>query len=219
MKENTTAICVLVDQSGSMDVIRKGVIDGINEFLVTQKKVEGEVIFSLITFSEDYFGKLDYKTLYDFRNIKELEPLTENVYNPAGSTPLLDAMGKAINEFGAQLAVIPEAARPSKVVFVIVTDGYENASHTFTNEKIKTMTLHQENTYNWKFVYLGANQDSFAVGGGLGVQKQSTMNYQHNYAGVTGSLHALSASVASYRTGELADVILTDENKTVTPTS
>lgn len=214
MKENLTAIFGLVDGSGSMEVIRKGVIDGFNEFLVSQKKEPGDVIFSLVQFSRQYNNELIYNKIYNLRNIKEIEPLTEEHYNPSGGTPLLDAMGRAINELGEQLAAIPEQSRPSKVIFLVITDGYENSSHEFSKEQIKSMTTKQENVFSWQFVYLGANQDSFAEAANLGILKHSTVNYQHTYAGMTETMRNLSASVGSYRSGQLADVILTDDTKT-----
>lgn len=214
MKENLTVIFALVDGSGSMEVIRKGVIDGFNEFLTSQKKEPGEVIFSLVQFSRKYNNDLIYNKLYDLRNIKEIEPLNEERYDPSGGTPLLDAMGRAINELGEQLAAIPEQDRPAKVVFLVITDGEENSSRNFSNEQIKSMTDKQTNVFSWQFVYLGANQDSFAEAVHLGIKRHSTMNYQHTYAGMTGVMRNLSASVGSYRSGESSNVILTDDKST-----
>lgn len=212
MKDNLIAIFALLDGSGSMETIRKGVIDGFNEFLSAQRAVEGEAVFSLVQFNTNYASDLTYNKLYDFRNVKTVEPLTTKTYSPMGGTPLLDAMGKAITEFGQQLAAIPENDRPGKVVFLVMTDGEENSSHKFTKEQIKSMIQHQETKYNWKFVYTGANQDSFTEARAYGFNAQSTANYQHTYAGSSGMLRTLSASVTNYRDGSAKDIILTDLN-------
>lgn len=210
-KKDLTAICAVIDGSSSMEVIRPGVISGFNEFLDAQKKDPGETVFSLIQFSSIGL-ELTYKKLHDFRNIKEIEPLTTESYAPNGATPLLDAMGKAINEFGAQLAAIPEEYRPSKVVFLVITDGEENSSKEFSRLQIKNMTLHQENKYDWKFVYLGANQDSFAESMKIGINRHSTMNYNYSSQGVARGIMTASASISNYKSGALKDVILTDDD-------
>lgn len=212
MKDNLIAIFALVDGSGSMKTIRKGVIDGFNEFVSSQRAVEGEAVFSMVQFNTTYGSEMIYNKLYDFRNVKTVEPLTEKTYTPAGGTPLLDAMGRSIMEFGQQLAALPEKDRPGKVVFLVMTDGEENSSHKFTREQIKSMIQHQESVYDWQFVYTGANQDSFTEAGLYGFKAQSTANYQHTYAGSSGMLRTLSASVTSYRAGDTKNVILTDLN-------
>jgi len=216
MKEDLTLIVAVIDASGSMEKIKGGIIDGFNEFIHAQKKLPGEVIFSMIQFDSGWnyntYGtaaeNLRYKEIYDFRNLKEVEPLTDSSYTPWGGTPLIAAMTTAIDSIGAKLAAIPEKDRPSKVVFVTMTDGQENSSdkHKFSKEQLAQKTTHQQNKYNWKFIYLGANQDSFAEAGGIGFLAKATRNYEANYAGTVGAVMAASASLCSYRSGASSDI-------------
>lgn len=228
MKKDLTAIFILMDGSGSMDPLRTAVVDGINEFIITQRKVEGEVVLSMAQFDSNYetfmnnhglnfeIGSqlLNYKLIYDFRNLKEIALLTRENYVPSGGTPLRDAMSKSIDEFGAKLAAIPEEYRPEKVIFLTFTDGQENSSKNITQAALVEKIKHQQSKYGWKFIYLGSNHDSWAAGTQLGIKPQSIMNYDHTYGGTLRSLSAASGSITSYRVGTTKDVILTDEDTT-----
>ena len=155
MMDDLTAIMILMDGSGSMETLRTGVIDGVNKFVASQKEAKGRALFSLAQF--DSVGiSLRYNTIYDFRDIQEVPKLTRETYVPNGGTPLLDATSKAVKEFGAKLAAIPESHRPGKVILVIVTDGEENSSRDTTRAQVKEMLKHQQEKYNWQVVYLGS---------------------------------------------------------------
>jgi len=227
--KNLTAICMVVDGSGSMSEIKKGVISGINEFIKTQNDMDGKVTFSMIQFSSNFASypnlnsfrhshqlqneNLTYNKIYNFIDLKEAKKLTNESYKPSGGTPLLDAMAKAIDEFGADLARIPEKDRPSKVVFVTITDGEENTSTVNTKESLLERIKHQSNKYDWQFVYLGANQDSFAESAQYGYSAKSTSNYNYSDKGFIRAMNAVSNSVGSYRSSVADSVDLSAYQK------
>lgn len=154
MNKEYTHITLVVDRSGSMSSCRKVAEEGINGFLRDQLKDTTErgwkTTVSLVQFDHRI------ETVYDFQPIQSGMSYS---LKPDGSTALLDAIGKAINDTGSRLSQMPESDRPGVVVFVITTDGYENASREFTYEKIRTMISHQRDTYNWQFIFLSENED------------------------------------------------------------
>ena len=160
MRNDLTDITMVIDRSGSMQSIRTDAEGGINSFIEQQKQEPGEANVTLVQFDTKY------EFVHSGVNIKQVPPFT---LMPRGSTALLDAVGRAINETGSRLAEMEESQRPGLVVFVIVTDGEENSSREFTREQIKTMVEHQQSVYNWKFTFLAANQDAFAEGASMGV--------------------------------------------------
>lgn len=153
-KSNYVLVVFVVDESGSMSICRDKVIEGFNEFLSEQRKDKnGDVDVSLYKFSTDGLNNCVYK----MKNIKEVNDISEKDYNPSGLTALNDAVCTAIDETGKILAEKKEDERPSKVIFVIMTDGHENCSVEFGANDIKEKIKHQEEKYSWNFVYLGYN--------------------------------------------------------------
>lgn len=196
MKNDSTYISVVLDRSGSMQTIKNDTIGGFNAFLEDQKKAEGEALFTLAQFDH----KFDLR--YDGINIKKVAPLGETTYVPRGQTALHDAIGRTINSVGAKLAAMKETDRPAKVIFVIITDGLENCSREFTGKQIKEMIEHQQQKYNWDFVYLGANQDAIAVGESMGMKRGNTMTYEENCEGTQIALKSISDNMKAYRQGD-----------------
>lgn len=184
MKKNYTHVSALLDKSGSMESIKNDTIGGFNNFIKDQQKEDGEMTLSLSQFDSEY------DIVHDFVNIHKVEPLTDKTFVPRGSTKLLDSLGRMIIDTGNKLANMSENERPEKVIFVITTDGQENASTEFKPEKIAEMVKHQEENYNWQFIYLGANQDAFTVGQSLGMQGV-------NYTASAGGTRAMYAAVSS----------------------
>lgn len=184
MKKNYTHITLLVDRSGSMDIIRDDSQGGINHFIRTHKEAPGQCTFSLYQFDNVF------ETVYSPRNISLVEGYT---LVPRNSTALLDSQMKAIQLTGDYLRELPEEQRPEKVIFLTVTDGQENASTEFAGKShlVKAKVKEQESKYNWEFIYIGANQDAFAVGQSLGITRTTT------YAGTGISTAAMYANVAS----------------------
>lgn len=162
-------ITVVLDKSGSMESIRKSTIDGYNMFLDRQNELKTEGNITLVQFSSYEYKKGNTES------IKDATRLNYDNYKPDGWTPLLDALGKTMKETGDRLSGLQD--KPDKVLFVIITDGLENASKEYKREDIKNMIEHQKTKYSWEFLYLGANQDSFTEAGGIGINWGGTMNF------------------------------------------
>lgn len=194
-KENFTSINVIIDKSGSMGHLATDTIGSFNTFVKEQKETPGEAAFTLCTFNDDYH------LVHDFVKLGSVPDLDSKSYRPNGSTALLDAMGTTINSVGAKLAAMPEADRPSKVIFLIITDGQENASHRFTKAQIKSMVEHQRNVYNWEFVFMGANIDAISEGSSLGISAQNSVNYSATAGGTHKLYESVSRNISSYRGG------------------
>lgn len=168
MRTDLTDITMVIDRSGSMSSIRTDAEGGINTFVDSQKSEPGEALLTLVQFDTEY--EFVHKGL----PINSAPPFK---LVPRGSTALLDAVGRAITETGARLSAIEEAQRPGLVVFVIVTDGAENASQEFSRDKIRQMIEHQQSVYNWQFTFLAANQDAFAEAASMGIAQAGTANF------------------------------------------
>ena len=190
--KDATHISVLLDRSGSMGVVKDETITGFNYFLKEQKDAGDNATFTLVQFDSE-----STDVVHEARQIREVPDLNQDTYLPRGSTPLLDALGQTIISTGKTLAGIPESNRPDKVVFVVITDGEENASHQFTKARVKEMIDHQTGKYNWKFIFLGANQDAFAEAGSVGIARAMAANYSPAHTKV--AFVGTSANVASYR--------------------
>ena len=137
MKQDFTSINVIMDASGSMSHLTNDTIGSFNTFLAEQKVVPGEAVITLCRFNTES------TLLHDFVKLASVPDLTERAYAPSGGTALLDAMGTTINSVGAKLAALPEDQRPSKVLFLVITDGHENSSYFFSAAQIKQMVTHQ----------------------------------------------------------------------------
>lgn len=174
MRQDLTDITVVMDRSGSMQACQSDAEGGLNRFIDDQKKLPGEALFTLVQFDHEYE--------FVHRGVP-IRTVPHCNLVPRGNTALLDAVGRAIVETGERLANMPEKERPGLVVFVITTDGQENASKEYTRDRIKEMISHQTSVYNWQFTYLGANQDSFAEAGGLGITS-GTANFTSATVGV-----------------------------------
>jgi len=155
MKKGLSEIVVVLDESGSMSFGKKDTIGGFNEFLKSQKKMEGEANFTLVKFS-DY-----YKVVNESVNIQEAQELNESNYTPSASTALLDACGRTINRLGDRLRNLSENKRAETVIFAIITDGEENSSKEFTRTQITEMITHQKDKYKWEFLFLGADIEAW----------------------------------------------------------
>jgi len=190
MKKDYTHIEFVIDRSGSMQGMALEAQNSVNEFVKDQLAVEGEATFSLTEFD----NKFD--TLYDFVS---LDTVQEYTLVPRGSTALMDAVGQRISVAGDRFAKMSESERPEKVVFVIVTDGGENASQEFTREQVKGMIEKQQSQFDWAFVFLAANQDAFAAAASYGISTANSMSFAANGQGVTKGIGNISCSVSNYR--------------------
>lgn len=203
-------VTLIIDRSDSMNSIRTSAEEGINEFLEQQKKDAGTTLVTLVQFDADYDDW--YQVLADGVPARHVPRYT---LTPRGRTALYDAVGRTINAIGERLAKMPERDRPGLVTVVVATDGLNNASREFTRERVCQMTEHQEKVYNWKFVYLGANQDAFAVSGAMGMAAAGAANYDPgNVARAYRAAHANVGRMKSATSrGEEAVCAFTDEER------
>ena len=193
MKSNFTDITVVLDRSGSMSTVEKDTIGGFNQFIKDQKNVKGSANLTLVQFD----------TEYEFvHRAMPIETIPALEFHPRGGTALLDAIGRAIHETGERLRNIPEYDRPSKVIFVILTDGEENSSKEYTKEKINKMITHQRDIYKWEFVFLGANQDAIGEAAKIGIFANNAMTYAATAGGISAAFATTSSNMASFRCGE-----------------
>lgn len=209
MNINLTDITVVLDRSGSMSSVKTDTIGGFNEFVLNQRKDPDEARLTLVQFDDQY------EVNYTARDIQSAPLLDDKTFAPRGSTALLDAIGKTLVSTGERLSKMPEAERPGKIVFVILTDGDENASKEYSKTKIDEMIRHQSEVYNWNFVFLGANQDAIKTGASLGILAGNAMSYAANGAGTRSAFDAVSASVTLYKSAGSAkiDTFFTDAQR------
>lgn len=197
MNPNLTDITVVLDRSGSMDSVATDTIGGFNKFLDDQQKAPGSATFTLHQFDHEF------ETPFPSSDIRKAPKLSVKTYVPRGSTALLDAIGRGINDTGNRLNNFATPDRAGKVVFVIITDGLENASHEFTRDKVFEMITHQRDVYKWEFVFLGANQDAIKTARHYGVSTANSMTYAANTQGVMDSMDAVSFNTTAYRSGKV----------------
>jgi uncharacterized protein YegL len=167
VKKDYTHIVIVLDQSGSMGIIKDAMEEGLAALLEENRKVDLPCTVSVYKF--DAVVEL----AHNFADLRELSKIT---LKPRGSTALNDALCLAIDETGSALANKTEADRPERVLFMVITDGMENSSIRHSRRDVRDRVEHQEAKYGWKFVYLGANQDAVKVGEALGVKTNATYN-------------------------------------------
>lgn len=204
MKKGLSEIIAVIDRSGSMDHLTTDVIGGFNSFINEQRALPGKAKLTTVLFDNQY------EVLHENLDLEEVQPLTTKEYFVRGTTALLDAIGRTITDVGNRLHNTPEEERPETVIFVIMTDGFENCSATFTKRQIREMIDHQKNKYSWKFMFLGANQDSWAVGGAIGIN--SCFNYTASPGGVADAYRAMNNYSTECRTNVTTTPVILDYN-------
>lgn len=191
-RSDYTAVALLVDRSGSMSRIRRATEDSINEFVASQAAKDGVRTLRLVQFDDEYEVVFPTTPAVECPKFK---------LEPRGCTALFDAIGRTINEFGEELAALPEDDRPANVVVGIMTDGAENASIKFDRAKIMKMVRHQEKTYGWNFLFMGANQDAIETGAGLGMRANSSITYAASSVGTRSVLNTMDGYVTAAASG------------------
>lgn len=210
-----TEVVLVVDRSGSMSALRKGTVEGINNFIREVRETPGEGCWTLLFFDDHDSAKGANETfpqvILDRVPDAEVKDLTEEEYRPRGSTALIDAVCFAIQRTKERLSQAPaDPAKEYKVLFVIVTDGHENASKEWTNAKMRELVAEAENKYKWSFMYLGANQDAFAESekhgiatrafhGAGGQSYSNKVNYGASNSGVLGAFKLASAGSRAWK--------------------
>ncbi|MCM3574613.1 MULTISPECIES: vWA domain-containing protein [Mesobacillus] len=201
MKNNLTEIIFLLDRSGSMAGLEGDTVGGFNAFVKKQTELEGETILTTVLFDDQY------EVLWNGIDAREAE-LTEDDYYVRGMTALLDAVGKTILDVGYRLARTSEERRPGKVIFVITTDGMENASSEFTYGKVKELIRHQQERYSWEFIFMGANIDAAKEADSLGIHIENSFNFEATVKGIENMYEMVSESIMEKRMKGVHD----DEN-------
>lgn len=207
MKNGYSDITVVLDRSGSMACLVDEVIGAFNTFVDEQQQVAGQASFSLVQFDDRYEVYLD---AVDLAKVGRLDRTT---YVPRGMTALYDAVGRAIVATGTRLAALDEAERPDKVVFLIQTDGMENASREFDAATLQEMIRHQQDKYAWEFVFLGANIDAGSVAEEIGIARDKALQYANNADGTRAAFAAVSDNLAGFRRGDRQHMAYAEEDR------
>lgn len=203
---NYTALLIVLDRSGSMGSIRDDMVGGLEQLLRTHATEPGLLRVDIVTFDDQI------EVTHHFA-----DPTDVSVdLVPRGMTALHDAMGYAINGFGAQLAALPEHARPGNVQVIVVTDGYENASKEYTAEAVRQLVVEQTETFGWDFVFLGADQDAVLTAGALGIAAGKAMTYARGVDNVKSMNASLVGKLRSVRSGRRDDVFSAAERADAT---
>ena len=193
MKKDLTEIVFILDRSGSMSGLEKDTIGGFNSMIERQSKEEGEALVSTVLFSDDS------TVLYDRVPIKKVEKMTEKQYYVGGCTALLDAVGDAIHHIGNVHKYAREEDVPDKTLFIITTDGMENASRKYKIDKIKSMIEKKKKKHNWEFLFLGANIDAIDVAEHFGIDASRATNYNCDSKGTQLNFSVLSNTISKVR--------------------
>lgn len=193
MKKNLTEMVFLLDKSGSMYGLEKDSIGGFNSMLDKQSKVEGEAYISTVLFSTENI------VLHDRLRIDKVNDMAEDDFCTGGCTALLDAIGSAVKHIGNIHKYSREEDRPEHTIFVIITDGYENASRYYTYPNIKRLIEKQKAKYGWVFVFLGANIDAAVEADRLGIHRDMSMSYACNSEEIATNFGAVSACCSIVR--------------------
>ena len=188
-----TELVFILDRSGSMSGLERDTIGGFNSMLEKQKAESGEALVSTVLF--DHVSTV----LHDRVPIAEVAPMTEEDYFVRGSTALLDAIGGAIHHIGNVHKYARPEDRPDKTVFVITTDGMENASRRYTLRQVKERVERQQQKYGWEFLFLGANIDAISAAEGLGIHRDRAVRFENDAEGVALNYAAVSSAVCEMR--------------------
>lgn len=193
MKKNLTEIVFILDRSGSMAGLEDDTIGGFNAMIQKQKAEEGEAYVSTVLFDNHT------EVIHDRVDIQQIQPMTRKDYYVRGCTALLDAVGKSIHHIGNVHKYAREEDRPEKTIFVITTDGMENASREYTYDRVKKMIQHEQEKYGWEFLFLGANIDAAKEAARFGIMEDRAANYHADRQGTAVIYEAVSEAVCNVR--------------------
>lgn len=193
MKQNLTELVFILDRSGSMEGLEGDTIGGFNAMLEKQKKEEGKAFVSTILFDDKT------EVLHDRLPLDRVRPITEQEYYVRGCTALLDAVGGAIHHIGNIHKYARRADRPARTLFVITTDGMENASRRYTAPQVRRMIKRQKARYGWEFLFLGANIDAVETAGQLGIGADRAVNFHCDSRGTRLNYATVCQAVSAVR--------------------
>ena len=193
MRKNLTEIVFILDRSGSMSGLEADTIGGFNSMIEKQKKENGEALISTVLFDNVS------EVIHDRVPVQKVEPMTDKDYSVRGCTALLDAIGGAIHHIGNVHKYARNEDVPEHTLFVITTDGMENASRRYDSEKVKKMIERQKEKYGWEFLFLGANIDAVETAGHLGIAPDRAVNYHCDSEGTRLNYEVVGQAVAAVR--------------------
>ena len=193
MKKNLTEIVFILDRSGSMAGLEDDTIGGFNAMIEKQKREDGEAYVSTVLFDNESV------VVHDRVDIRKIEPMTRREYYVRGCTALLDAVGKAIHHIGNVHKYARPEDRPEKTLFVITTDGMENASRQYSYDRVKMMIERNTDKYGWEFLFLGANIDAAKEAARFGIRADRAANYHADHQGTAVIYEAVSDVVCNVR--------------------
>ena len=193
MKKNLTEMVFILDRSGSMAGLEKDTIGGFNSMIERQKGEEGEALVSTVLFDNES------TVIHDRIDLRKVEPLTERQYFVGGCTALIDAIGGSIHHIGNVHKYAREEDVPEHTVFVITTDGMENASHRYSSDEVKAMVNRQKEKYGWEFLFLGANIDAVETAARFGISRDRAVNFHNDEIGVQLNYRAVGETVCRVR--------------------
>jgi len=193
MQTNLTELVFILDRSGSMGGLESDTIGGFNSMLAKQQAEPGQCRITTVLFDNHY------ELLHDRIDIKAVSPITSQQYYARGATALFDAIGMTINKIAAVQNQTAKEYRAQKVLFMITTDGRENASKEFNRDKVKALIQRQKEKNNWEFIFLGANIDAVEVADSFGIDANRAQSFHNDSAGIRRNFGTLSKTVTSYR--------------------
>ena len=193
MKKNLTELVFILDRSGSMAGLEKDTIGGFNAMIEKQKQEAGEACISTVLFDNTS------EVIHDRIALDRVPRLTEREYYVRGCTALLDAVGGAIHHIGNVHKYAREEDRPEKTLFVITTDGMENASRSYTYDRVRAMIQRQKEKYGWEFLFLGANIDAAREAARFGITEDRAANYHADSKGTGVIYEAVNETVRNFR--------------------
>ncbi len=201
MRKGLTELVFILDRSGSMSGLEDDTIGGFNSLLKKQQKEAEEALVSVVLFDDST------QVLYDRVDIRKVEPMNDSQYFVRGCTALLDALGGAIHHIGNVHKYAREEDVPEKTLFIITTDGMENASRRYSYRQVKAMVEHEKEKYGWEFLFLGANIDAVAEASRFGIDAKRAVNFENDSEGVKLNYEVLSATVSRARKAPCASAM------------
>ena len=195
MNNNLTELVFILDRSGSMAGLEDDTVGGFNAMVEKQKREQGEAILSAVLFSNDS------EVVYDRTDIRKVEPMTDRQYRVGGCTALLDAIGGAVHHIANVHKYAREEDRPGKTIFVITTDGMENASRRYSYRDVQKMVEHEQEKHGWEFLFLGANMDAIAQARSFGIRADRAVRYNSDSEGTGLNFAVVSKTISKARCG------------------